>query len=466
VNADVDKIRKSRIFKSLPDRAFEKVLSVIKVRAFQNCEEVLNLSSNFEFTQYFGYVIQGRVLFLASDSKPLGLAIKDEFFLGRAFSLGGQSISRLMSAADGSLVIFIPKDIVSSLSKASDQFAETLEDMYESIFERSKLISQDANAAKTIQDWIVNPDGQKTLMNWVGVIEKKRLQAIEKRKKDQDLKSLMSKIWILMGAFLFAITVESFGRYWGTHHPFVHKLLPYFELDRFEPGTRWNILLGSLGYFFLVLTLFHSLVKWGIRKRKWKISFPLSQQLHIFFGVAGSYLVVLHTGFHMSGANIAYWALYAVLIGLFTGFVGQFISSQVPTTIRGEKLKLDAMKAEQQKLQQKAEMLLNSQQMYKTSVLLISKGVSNSFWGNLFQSPLLFLRAIRVRSELQNLGLGSQGAAVAAELIRREFQIKQKIRFLESANMALKKWLVVHKPVGYAIYGLGLIHMILAILSL
>lgn len=168
----------------------------------------------------------------------------------------------------------------------------------------------------------------------------------------------------------------------------------------------------------------------------------------------------------MQGMNVAYWALYAVLIGTFTGFVGQFISSQIPTTIRGEKLKLDAMKGEQQKLQQKAEMLLNSQQMYKTSVLLISKGVSNSFWGNLLQTPLLFLRARKVKSSLQNLGLGEKGATVAADLIRKEFQVKQKIRFLETANVALKKWLVLHKPIGYATYALGFIHMILALLSI
>jgi len=464
VTADIEKIRRSRLFKNLPERAFDRILPLLKVRFYENTQDVLQLKKDKDFENSFGYVISGRVLFLSPDSKPLGVAIKDEFFLGRSFSLAGSTVDRLMSASEATLVVFIPKEVISLLSSASNQFAEMLEEIYDSIFERSKLISQDTSAIKTIQDWILNQDGQKTLTSWVGVIEKKRMQAIERKAKEAKLQVTVRYLWILAILFVGFISAESFARLWNPSYAFVANYIPYFEIDKFEPGTRWNILLGILGYAFLVLTMGHTFVKLGIRKYHWKLNFQLSQQIHILFGIIGSYLIVLHTAFHMSGMNIAYWALYATLIGIFTGFIGQFISSQIPMSIRGEKLKLDTLKAEQQKLQQKAELLLSNHQVYKTSVLLISKGISSSFWGNIFQTPFLFLRALKVKAALRGLGLGESGAAVAAQLIRKEYQMKQKIRFLEISNVALKKWLTIHKPIGYATYGLGALHIILVTL--
>lgn len=461
MTADIEKIRKGRLFKNLPQRAFDRILPLLKVRFYENCEDILQLGKDSEFESSFGYVISGRVLFLSPDSKPLGVAIKDEFFLGRSFSLADTTVDRLMSASDNTFVVFIPKNVISLLSSASNQIAEMLEEIYDSIFERSKLIAQDATAAKTIQDWILNQDGQKTLTSWMGVIEKKRLQGIERRLKEERLRTTTRILWALAGIFILFFSVESFARLWKPEMGFIESTIPYFVMDRFEPGTRWNIFLGILGYAFLILTMGHSFVKLAIRKFHWKLNFQLSQQIHILFGIIGSYLIVLHTAFHIQGVNIAHWALYATLIGVFSGFIGQFISSQIPMSIRGEKLKLDSLKAEQQKLQQKAELLLNNQQIYKTSVLLISKGVSSSFWGNLLQTPLLFLRARKVKRALQNLGLGASGAGVAAHLIRREYQMKQKIRFLEISNVALKKWLLIHKPIGYLTYGLGALHIIL-----
>jgi hypothetical protein len=87
--------------------------------------------------------------------------------------------------------------------------------------------------------------------------------------------------------------------------------------------------------------------------------------------------------------------------------------------------------------------------------------VSNSFWGHIFAAPLLWWRSLKVKKALQGLGMGAQGASVAAALIREEVQLKQKIQFLEVANAALKRWLVIHKPIGYAIYILGALHIIL-----
>lgn len=438
---------------------------MIKVRAYLMGEDATPFSMQSDLRDHFGYVVRGRVLFLSSAGVPLGLAVKDEFFLGKPFTLNDQKVEKLVSAADDTMIVFIPKNVIAILTSASRVFGDMLEDIYDVIHERSKLIAQDASSQKTLQQWISGSASEKLLGDWIGAIEKKQQQASERRAKDARRRSQIITMWFAALSLALVLTVESLARYFQSAITLIEPLIPYFVVDELRPGSRWNIFLGILGYAFVLMTYAHTLVKWGIRKRKWKVNFQISQNFHILSGVLGSYLIVLHTGFSMAGTNIAYWAFYATLISLFTGFVGQFISSQIPMTIRGEKLKLDALKIEQQKVQQRAEMLLGDDKMYKTSVLMISKGVPDSFWGNLLAAPLLWWRAVRVKGSLKELGLGEKGAALAADLVRKEFQLKQKVKFLEMSNAIFKRWMIIHIPIGWAVYLLGAIHVVLVLLS-
>ncbi len=466
MNSDLATIRDARMFRNLPDRAFNKISSLIRVRAYMSGEDATPFSTQSELRGYFGYIVRGRVLFMSSADKPLGLAVRDEFFLGKPFILNDQTVEKLVSASDETMIVYIPSNVISILTSASRVFGEMLEDIYDTIHERSKLVVQDGSAEKTIQQWISTPDSRKTLGGWVDALSKKQSQAAERRAKEARRKSLVWMMWSVGIALAIAMTVESLARHFHSSLTFIDQVIPYFLVEEFEPGSRWNILLGIIGYALVLSTLLHTVVKWGIRKFKWKVNFQISQSLHILVGILGSYLIVLHTAFSLTGANIAYFALYAVLISLFTGFVGQFISSQIPKTIRGEKLKLDALKLEQQKLQQKAEMLMGDDQMYKTSLMMISQGVPHGFWSNIFLAPLLWVRSLRVKGNLMQLGLGDKGAGLAAELIRKEFQLRQKVKFLEMSNAVFKRWMIIHIPIGWTVYVLGAIHVILVLLSI
>lgn len=466
MNSDLATIRDARMFRKLPDRAFNKISGLIKVRAYSAGEDATPFASQSELRGYFGYIVKGRVLFMSSTNKPLGLAIRDEFFLGKPFTLNDQTVEKILSASHETMIVYVPSNVISILTSASRVFGEMLEDIYDTIHERSRLVVQDSGSQKEIQQWISTPEPGKTLGGWVDALGKKQSQAAERRAKEERRRSLVWILWAMGLGLAALMTVESLARHFHSSLTFVDQIIPYFLIEEFEPGSRWNILLGIVGYALVLSTIFHTLVKWGIRRFKWKVNFQLSQSIHILVGVLGSYLIVLHTAFSLTGANIAYYALYAVLISLFTGFVGQFISSQIPKTIRGEKLKLDALKLEQQKLQQKAEMLMGDDQMYKTSLMMISQGVPQGFWANIFLAPILWLRSIKVKGNLKQLGLGEKGAGLAADLIRKEFQLRQKVRFLELSNAVFKRWMIIHIPLGWAVYILGAIHVILVLLSI
>lgn len=461
MNADLHKIRSARLFKSLPERVFTRIVSQIKVRAFLAAEPVLELSQNREFVSYIGYVVQGRILLLGDHEKPLGLVMKDEFFLGRPFSINDAVVNRLVSAGNDTMVVFIPKEMMNQLATASTHISELIEAIYDSIFERARAIASDSAAPKTIHEWIESHDASKSLSSWVAGIEKKRAQAILRRKIDARDQNIMGFAWGFAIVVLVIALVECFARRGDFDFSFSRIVDPAIVFEPFRAGSRFNIIIGIIGVSLIGLTNLHTFLVWGFKKFKWKVNYHLSSKFHMYFGIVGAAFVILHSAFNLVGVNVANFAVYAMAIGVASGVIGQFISNQIPKSIRGDKIKLEGLKEEQNRLQQKAELLIDNHGMFKTSVALISTGAPSSFWGHIFSAPLLWFRGMRVKSALRGLGLSGKSAGAAAQLLIKEYQLRQKIRLLEMSNVFFRKWMIIHRPLGYIVYILAAAHIIL-----
>ena len=138
------------MFRHLPNRAFERLLKYVKVRTFDATEKVADLESDSEFRKSIGYVISGGVLFVSENEKPLGIAVQDEFFLGRAFSISERNVRLLISTHPRTFVVWFPKEILEILSSNSSMFAEIIEDVHDSIYERADLIAVTPKGLKII----------------------------------------------------------------------------------------------------------------------------------------------------------------------------------------------------------------------------------------------------------------------------------------------------------------------------
>ena|GEM_PF-5923049 len=459
MNADLQKLRDSRLFRNLPDRAFDRILKYIKVRYFESGEKVLDLRQDGGMQRSFGYLVSGRVLFIGDNERPLGLAVSDEFFLGRAFSVRDLPVRELISASSQSLLVWIPKEIIEILASNSEMFADIIEDIYESIYERAELMASDIKGAKHYKDWLSSQDMNKTLSVWLGQLEKRRFDRLKRLEKEKKNKNVLRLLWFSGAIAVILVAMESLGRFF--HYPINPSYYLTGTYGKYDPGSKYNIAIGIIGYSLIVFTFLHGFFKWAIRRLKWKINYKLSSQFHIYCGIVGSIFILFHTAFHFKGANVAYYALYALVLGFMSGLIGQLISNQIPKSIRGEKIKLDGLKKEQQKLRQKAELLMDDRQ-YHTSIAMISESPKRSLWGIILFAPFLWLQSMKIKRSLQGLGLGKDSASLAAELVRREFQLRQKIRTLEIANVFFKRWMLIHKPMGYVIYTLGAIHILLA----
>lgn len=93
--------------------------------------------------------------------------------------------------------------------------------------------------------------------------------------------------------------------------------------------------MGIVGFIFMLMTeTLYSLrkrsrsVKWG-RMSTWL-------QFHIFTGIVGPYMVLLHTSWKFNGIAGATTLLTVIIV--FSGFIGRYIFTRIPRTMDGLEL--------------------------------------------------------------------------------------------------------------------------------
>lgn len=460
MNPDLEKIRKARLFKRLPDRAFDRIFPQIKVRHFERGEPILNYKEGSEFRSFFGYVVNGRAVFVDPKNQPIGFVVKDEVFLGRSFSLESVRVEQVISGSAATLVVFIPKSVVAALVSASENFSNLLEEIYEAIFERAKLLKSDKAAAASFKEWLnANEREGHTLSNWIASIETKRAQAAKRLAAERANDRIIRLAWVgALAGFCFA-ALESLFR--ALHWP-ISLFGSTGDDFVFEPGSDFNIFLGIIGYVLLLASYGHGFSKWAIRKLKWKVNYQLSARLHILFGFMGFAFIILHCALHVSGMNVAQLALYAMTISILSGFFGQFVANQIPKTIRGENVKLETLREQEEKIQKQIQFLLDSETQYRKSSNLTLKVNRVGLWlWIVFGSLIGYVQRRGAERRLRKAGISPELAKLAGRLIEEEHNLIQRIRLLEVSNSVFKRWMWIHRPIAYLLLVLGTLHVFL-----
>ncbi|GAB4480216.1 MAG: hypothetical protein OHK0031_01140 [Anaerolineales bacterium] len=106
----------------------------------------------------------------------------------------------------------------------------------------------------------------------------------------------------------------------------------YFTQELPAAGSFYGHTLGIVGFLFMLATeTMYSLRKrsrsarWG-RMADWL-------QFHIFTGIVGPYMVLLHSSWKFNGLAGATSLLTAVIV--FSGFIGRYIYTRIPRTADG-----------------------------------------------------------------------------------------------------------------------------------
>jgi hypothetical protein len=228
----------------------------------------------------------------------------------------------------------------------------------------------------------------------------------------------------------------------------------------------------SIGVFGFVLMLMTETL-YSIRKRsrsaRWgRISEWL--RFHIFTGIVGPYLVLLHTSWKFNG--LAGVVMLLTVVVVISGFIGRYIYTAVPRTLDGVVVDADHLKREIRAAESELQRWMTSQPelaaQFNQYLSLAPENPSSEF-ALILVRPVLDLqqrwKLRRLRSRLDGplRGQLAEQFAQLESLVRQRTLLRRQSASLVMARRLLAVWHAVHIPLGMALFTAAFIHIIAAI---
>ncbi|MCB9419651.1 MAG: hypothetical protein H6667_07595 [Ardenticatenaceae bacterium] len=226
-----------------------------------------------------------------------------------------------------------------------------------------------------------------------------------------------------------------------------------------HPFGHW---LGIIGTLLMVMTeILYSLRKrtrllnWGGPVRYW-LSF------HIFTGIVGPFMVLMHTGLQFRGLAGVTFILTAVVAG--SGFVGRYLYTALPRSLTGVVASRSQIEAEAQQLETAVNQFQAQKSQHVQQIIAqLSQRDTNrnafltvfgrSFYQWRYRRKLnRVLRQLNEIEESQRRQLG--------ELLSRQRELARQAEMLDAARRLLRYWHILHVPIGLTLFFSVAIHII------
>lgn len=222
--------------------------------------------------------------------------------------------------------------------------------------------------------------------------------------------------------------------------------------------------LGILGFLLMLMT--EVLYTWRKRSRsaRWgRMSSWL--RFHIFTGLVGPYMVLLHSSWKFNGLAGVVMLLTVVIV--LSGIVGRYIYTAIPRTADGVEIESTELAGQIASIDATLETWRQAQ---PEMTRLLSNALQKDAVTGTRPLPLLgeILANLRYRRNFKHaqrkLDARHQAKAVElAHLIRRKQVLQRQVSSLVVARRLLSLWHTVHIPIGLALFSTAFIHILGAI---
>jgi len=230
-------------------------------------------------------------------------------------------------------------------------------------------------------------------------------------------------------------------------------------------GHPFGRALGILGATLMIMTevLYSARKRWGLIRfgqvRHW-LSF------HIFTGLVGPTLVLMHTGLEFRG--LAGLTMFLTVVVVASGILGRYIYTAVPRTMAGKEV--DRRTLEAQTIRQR-EMLLSwsagkpahVQRLIQQETALTARGGKASPLTILTRGPQEYIQRRRLRTAIRALEKEEKARLSEIEtLINRQRRLKRQIDSLQTVRQMMAWWHMLHVPLGLTLFAAVFIHIVAA----
>ena len=233
----------------------------------------------------------------------------------------------------------------------------------------------------------------------------------------------------------------------------------------FKAGGHLGHAFGIVGSTMMVLMLLYS-----VRKRVplLRRAGALSRWLdvHIYLGVFGPLLVILHSSFKVQGlVALSFWSMIVVAT---SGVLGRYLYLQIPRTRAGEELALVDIERQDRELTEelRARFGLTDAQLRELDGLVAVPARTGLIMGLL----RIVLGDLRLRSALRRFarGVRSVPAPVLREferVVRQKAVVRRRIVLWDRLHELFHYWHVLHKPFAVVMYIFMIVHVAVAVVT-
>ena len=232
-----------------------------------------------------------------------------------------------------------------------------------------------------------------------------------------------------------------------------------------KAGGRVGHKLGIAGSSMMLLMLLYSVRKRvGALRRAGALSRWLD--VHIFFGVFGPLLVVLHSGFKVQGlVALSFWSMVVVASG---GVLGRYLYLQIPRTRAGEALALAELESQDRDLTERlrAGFGLGDAELGRIDALVAMPARTGLVAG----FGHMLVGHLRLRAALAGFARGCRGVP---RPLYREFErvvqqkalARRRILLWDRMHELFHYWHVMHKPFALVMYLFMAVHVAVAVMT-
>ncbi len=254
----------------------------------------------------------------------------------------------------------------------------------------------------------------------------------------------LSFIAIIAITLIYLFVVVTFGAIPGASDLFGHSI-------------------GIVGFILMLLTETLYTLRKRSRTARWgRMSTWL--QFHIFTGLVGPYMVLLHTSWKFNG--LAGMVMLLTIIIVASGFLGRYIYTSVPRNADG--IEIEANDLEQQIRIIDGELQTWSasrpelyRDLSKKLLPAPSKSETRLVFGRAFEEWNARLRWWRESSRMDKEA--KKQAKQLNELLRRERNLRRQLASIVMTRRLLGLWHAIHIPVGMVLFTAAIIHIIAAV---
>jgi len=231
-----------------------------------------------------------------------------------------------------------------------------------------------------------------------------------------------------------------------------------------KPSGGWGHGFGVVGTLMMIVG-----VSIYMARKRFRILFNFGYlkhwlELHIFLCTVGPVLVLYHTAFKFGGiVSISFWSMVLVVL---SGVVGRFIYVQIPRTIQGHEMGINAVNELRENLANKVKATVDFDQdtLFKfnklTSLERYKEVTFITALSYILMDPFKRWRILsKVKSNLKSARLPKDERRYILNSAKDEIVLTRRIGLLRTSHKLFHYWHIAHLPFALIMFVIMLVHV-------